>query len=73
VLIVLPNPVREDNLHNRMGDEGVPDGATVATPTEHSLNAGGPAGRAWRLFGHARRLWLADLPVSHMDGDGWDE
>jgi hypothetical protein len=69
VLIWLPNEAREANLHRLLSRTGVPDALTVATSTP---GTSGPAGPVWRVHGHPARVALADLPVSHVDGDPWD-
>lgn len=69
VLIVLPNPAREDNLHTRLARDAVPDGVSVATATMQD----DPAGPVWRQPGAHRRVRITDLPVSTVDGQEWDE
>jgi hypothetical protein len=63
VLFVLPNRVREQNLHRKLADKPEPT-LTVATT---SAEAGDdPAEPVWRLAGNGRhRLTLANLPSAH--------
>jgi hypothetical protein len=63
VLFVLPNRVREQNLHRKLAEAAEPS-LTIATTSPESGDD--PAGPVWRLAGNGRhRLPLAELPSSH--------
>jgi hypothetical protein len=63
VLFVLPNRVREQNLHRKLAETPEPS-LTIATTSPES--GPDPAGPVWRLTGNGRhRLALAELPSSH--------
>jgi hypothetical protein len=63
VLFWLPNPAREDHLHDMLASQGT-GGVTVATATPVH---GHPAGPVWRLAGRpgTARLALHQLPTSN--------
>jgi hypothetical protein len=63
VLFVLPNRIREQNLHRKLAERPEP-GLTIATTCPESGDD--PAGAVWRIAGNGRhRLTLGQLPSSH--------
>jgi len=63
VLFVLPNRVREQNLHRRLAER--PQASLVVATTSPESGTD-PAQPVWRLAGNGRhRLALADLPAGH--------
>jgi hypothetical protein len=66
LLIWLPSPTREANLHRKLNGEAAYLGLTVATSTTAAAHAhsDGVAGPIWKIAGNGRqRQRLADLPA----------
>lgn len=65
VLFILPNPAREQHLHDRTTTSRL----LIATTIPDALNAaGGPAAGAWRPLGSPRRRRLIDLGSDSAGG-----
>jgi Replication-relaxation len=65
VLFILPNPAREQHLHDRITTHR----SLIATTTAEVLDAvGGPAGAAWRPIGDRIRRRLIDLGSGSAGG-----
>jgi hypothetical protein len=63
VLFVLPNRIREQNLHRKLA-AGLDPGVVVATTSPEAGTD--PAGPVWKRFGNGRaRYTLAELPSAH--------